>query len=1523
MTTVIWTVTDVNGRTATCNQTVTVVDTQNPTITCPVNVTNVPANAGQCYATGVALGTPTTADNCGVASVTNNAPVQFPVGTTTVIWTVTDVNGRTATCNQTVTVVDTQNPTITCPANVTNVPANAGQCYATGVALGTPTTADNCGVATVTNNAPVQFPVGVTTVIWTVTDVNGRTATCNQTVTVVDTQNPTITCPVNVTNVPADANQCYATGVALGTPTTADNCGVASVTNNAPAQFPVGATTVIWTVTDVNGRTATCNQTVTVVDTQNPTITCPVNVTNVPADANQCYATGVALGTPTTADNCGVATVTNNAPVQFPVGVTTVIWTVTDVNGRTATCNQTVTVVDTQNPTITCPVNVTNVPADANQCYATGVALGTPTTADNCGVATVTNNAPAQFPVGVTTVIWTVTDVNGRTATCNQTVTVVDTQNPTITCPVNVTNVPADANQCYATGVALGTPTTADNCGVASVTNNAPVQFPVGVTTVIWTVTDVNGRTATCNQTVTVVDTQNPTITCPVNVTNVPADANQCYATGVALGTPTTADNCGVASVTNNAPVQFPVGVTTVIWTVTDVNGRTATCNQTVTVVDTQNPTITCPANVTNVPANAGQCYATGVALGTPTTADNCGVATVTNNAPVQFPVGVTTVIWTVTDVNGRTATCNQTVTVVDTQNPTITCPVNVTNVPADANQCYATGVALGTPTTADNCGVASVTNNAPVQFAVGVTTVIWTVTDVNGRTATCNQTVTVVDTQNPTITCPVNVTNVPADANQCYATGVALGTPTTADNCGVATVTNNAPAQFPVGVTTVIWTVTDVNGRTATCNQTVTVVDTQNPTITCPVNVTNVPADANQCYATGVALGTPTTADNCGVATVTNNAPAQFPVGTTTVIWTVTDVNGRTATCSQTVTVVDTQDPTITCAVPAASYTADAGECYYTVTGTALDPTATDDNCGVLSVVNDFTGTSTLAGAQFSVGTTTVIWTITDIHGNDTQCQYDIIVTDDEDPTITCAVPTASYTADAGECYYTVTGTTLDPTATDDNCGVLSVVNDFTGTSTLAGAQFPVGTTTVIWTITDIHGNDATCQYDIIVTDDEDPTITCAVPAASYTADAGECYYTVTGTTLDPTATDDNCGVLSVVNDFTGTSTLAGAQFPVGTTTVIWTITDIHGNDTQCQYDIIVTDDEDPTITCAVPAASYTADAGECYYTVTGTALDPTATDDNCGVLSVVNDFTGTSTLAGAQFPVGTTTVIWTITDIHGNDTQCQYDIIVTDDEDPTITCAVPAASYTADAGECYYTVTGTALDPTATDDNCGVLSVVNDFTGTSTLAGAQFPVGTTTVIWTITDIHGNDTQCQYDIIVTDDEDPTITCTVPAASYTADAGECYYTVTGTALDPTATDDNCGVLSVVNDFNGTSSLAGAQFPVGTTTVIWTITDIHGNDTQCQYDIIVTDDEDPTITCAVPAASYTADAGECYYTVTGTALDPTATDDNCGVLSVVNDFTGTSTLAGAQFPVGTTTVIWTITDIHGNDTHVPV
>ena len=70
--------------------------------------------------------------------------------------------------------------------------------------------------------------------------------------------------------------------------------------------------------------------------------------------------------------------------------------------------------------------------------------------------------------------------------------------------------------------------------------------------------------------------------------------------------------------------------------------------------------------------------------------------------------------------------------------------------------------------------------------------------------------------------------------------------------------------------------TVTDNNGNTSTCTSTVTVEDNIDPSITCPTDVT-FNTDPGNCGAdaSSVSLGSPTTNDNCGVATVTNNAPA------------------------------------------------------------------------------------------------------------------------------------------------------------------------------------------------------------------------------------------------------------------------------------------------------------------------------------------------------------------------------------------------------------------------------------------------------------------------------------------------------------------------------------------------------------------------------------------------------------------------------------------------------------------------
>ncbi len=307
---------------------------------------------------------------------------------------------------------------------------------------------------------------------------------------------------------------------------------------------------------------------------------------------------------------------------------------------------------------------------------------------------------------------------------------------------------------------------------------------------------------------------QPPRIARPANVM-VNTDFGKCYATGVALGTPATSASCvGGVSVWNNAPAQFNKGVTLVTWTAQDACGSTATCTQSVTVNDTQPPSITSPANVT-VNADAG-CYATGVSLGVPlATNDNCEILTVTNNAPAQFFKGVTTVTWTAVDTSGNWATCSQIVTVLVGAD----CPTFA--------GCTAINVALGSPVVSD-CSGTSMTNDAPVVYLLGTNVVTWTVTDDSGNTATFTQRVIVRDLTPPTITCPADVT-VTANSGRA-ATNVALGTPVTGDNCSVASVVNNAPAVYPLGLTVVTWTVTDGSGNTTVGFQTVTVVPSSSP---------------------------------------------------------------------------------------------------------------------------------------------------------------------------------------------------------------------------------------------------------------------------------------------------------------------------------------------------------------------------------------------------------------------------------------------------------------------------------------------------------------------------------------------------------------------------------------------------------------------------------------------------------------------------------------------------------------------
>ena len=246
-------------------------------------------------------------------------------------------------------VVDTLTIEVPWPANIT-ASADPGACSKANVTWQLPAV-DGCKI-TATNSSPASgstFDVGQTTVTLSVTTAE-NVETHQITVTISDNEPPVAKCKDITLFLSGSGTATIGAGDVDNNST--DNCGIQSMVV-APSSFScanVGANTVTLTVTDVNGNTAVCTATVTVKDNQAPTITAPANVT-VNADNGQCYATGVTLGTPTTSDNCPGATVSNNGLTQYPVGSTTVTWTVTDASGNTAQATQTVTVLDNQAPT--------------------------------------------------------------------------------------------------------------------------------------------------------------------------------------------------------------------------------------------------------------------------------------------------------------------------------------------------------------------------------------------------------------------------------------------------------------------------------------------------------------------------------------------------------------------------------------------------------------------------------------------------------------------------------------------------------------------------------------------------------------------------------------------------------------------------------------------------------------------------------------------------------------------------------------------------------------------------------------------------------------------------------------------------------------------------------------------------------------------------------------------------------------------------------------------------------------------
>jgi HYR domain len=221
-------------------------------------------------------------------------------------------------------------------------------------------------------------------------------------------------------------------------------------------------------------------------------------------------------------------------------------------------------------------------------------------------------------------------------------------------------------------------------------------------------------------------------------------------------------------------------------------------------------------------------------------------------------------------------------------------------------------------------------------------------------------------------------------------------------------------------------------------------------------------------------------------------NPVGPFALGPTAVTMTASDNSGLSASCSATVTAIDTTAPSLK--VPAGASATCAGPAGLPVTFAV----SAADNCGSASpTCVDSTGRSVASGATFAVGTTTVTCSATDTSGNVGSGSFPVVVTGDtQPPVIQCNAVgpvsgSACFTATASDaCSGTATPTIVAYSCWATDAKGRKIENKRNCSVSVSGARLTIKNTgcqtgSIEWTVqaTDAAGNKATQLCSVQVT--------------------------------------------------------------------------------------------------------------------------------------------------------------------------------------------------------------------------------------------------------------------------------------------------------------------------------------------------------------------------------------------------------------------------------------------------------
>lgn len=413
----------------------------------------------------------------------------------------------------------------------------------------------------------------------------------------------------------------------------------------------------------------------------------------------------------------------------------------------------------------------------------------------------------------------------------------------------------------------------------------------------------------------------------------------------------------------------------------------------------------------------------------------------------------------------------------------------------------------------------------------------------------------------------------------------------------------------------------------------------------------------------------------------------------------------------------------------------------------------------------------------------------------------------------------------------------------------------------------FQIGTNYIKWSVTDACGNSSSCTSKIFVEDRVRPNAVC--DRTTTTAITGNGKAIVEAITFDDGSVD-NCGILKYevrkMTDKCGfgttnyTPTVEFCCAEVNTTVMVeLRVTDIHGNSNSCMVEVVVQDKLPPYITKC--PADITLDCQADYEDLNVTGRPDYV--DNCEVIGVKKQDDVRINNCG----VGTVTRTWTVEDKQGYKNSC-VQVITLVDSHPFLPSEITwPKNY--ETKKCYSVLDPGSLPagfdrPTYSDDNCSLVAAhYKDQTFKFVDGACEKVLRTWTVIdWcTYNDLNPVYGQGWYEHIqiikllndvAPDFEFACVDRTIPV--YGNCAGDVDFTMS--AIDD-CPEDNTNLNWKYELFteSGTVPIAVANtdhffrnLAVGKYKVRWTAEDKCGNRAFCDHDLNVIEAKKPTPYC---------------------------------------------------------------------------